>query len=133
MKYKHDKKFWTSKRRDYNRWAKKNGLQGIYDNTQMEALWDRVKATGAKDVMKAIKYYSKYQTNYNTALAHYKKLKEEGLQGDLKFKDIKKLGTRELAERVQTRISQNYRELKESGLSGKEAAEYISIYWFGSE
>ena len=105
------------------------------------------------DTMKLMKYYTKYSTDYKTSLAEYKMHKdimsdyeeevrrfgEEGLSGPqlpppekLTLTKIKSMTTREFAELHREYIVKRYYELKDSGVTGKEAKATISNELFGS-
>ena len=133
IKNNHSKAFWTKKYKEIKQFARDNGVPFPFKNkNEFISDWEALRADGVKDVTKEIKYSMKYQTSYKTALAEKQALEKLDIRAP-KFAELKKMSTKDFAKKYETELANEYRSLKAEGATGKEAAEYISSYWFGSK
>lgn len=133
MKIKHTKKFYRDKFIEIKNYCKRKGVIFPFSSVDdLEATWDTLKEEGIKNIDKTIKYNVRYGTNYKSALKEYQRIKELGIEDNLKFKDIKTMTTTEFAEIYESQIMTMYRQKKTEGMSPKDAGEYLSWFWFGS-
>lgn len=132
MKYKHNKKFYTSRYKEFINKIEKQGYKNPFHNKdEFISEWLYLKEEGVKNVMGRLVYDTKYQTNYKTALAEYRISKDLGLK--LSLKEVKEMTTTQFAELHKDNINKMYDYLINSGMTGEQAGNYIGQYWFGSE
>lgn len=126
----HSDKFYKEKYREVQEYALDNGGTLYKNIDKFISDYQELRNAGEKNVMRALKYYTKYPTGYKTALAEYRKQKEFG--GDSSLKDLKNMSTVEFAEKYKDEIRTYYRELKASGMTGAAAISIIGEEIFGS-
>ncbi len=128
MKYKHSKKFWTTRYNKYKAEMKRQGLtpvkKGAFISTY-EAL-----APTSNNPMKDIIYSAKYGTAYKNALAEKRALENIGIK--VKLESLKKMTTYEFADTYSKDIGRAYRAARAAGASARDAKLLISQQWFGS-
>lgn len=134
MKIKHTRKFFRDKFIEIKNYCKRKGVIFPFNSMDdLEATWERMREEGIKNIDKEIKYNVRYGTNYKSALKEYQRIKELGIEDNLKFKDIKTMTTTEFAEIYEGQIMDMYKQKKSEGMSGKDAGEFLSTFWFGSD
>lgn len=129
MKYKHSQKFYDTRYRVYKNEVKKIGGYALKKNEFISAY--NALAGESKNVMKDLVYGSKYGTSYKTAVAEHKALRSVGIK--TKLESLKTMTTQDFADMYATQLAQGYRDLRASGITGKDAAVLISQQWFGSK
>lgn len=133
MKNKHSNEFYVKKYMEIKEYADKKGISFPYKSVrEFQSDWNAIRADGVKNVDRAIKYGLQYSTDYKTALAEYKALKQSGID-TVKLKTLKEMKTREFAEEYSDQLSQMYHTKRAEGMTGDQAGAFISTYWFGSE
>lgn len=132
-KTEHSRYFWNKKYKEIKQYARDQGVAFPYKSKrEFISDWESLRRDGIKDVDREMKYSLKYQTSFKTALAEKRALNTADIKAP-KFSELKKMSTKDFAEKYSKALEDNYKELKASGKTGKEAAEFISTYWFGSE
>lgn len=131
---KHTEKWWKAKYIQTIRAAEREGFRNPFRNEdQFKATWEYYYDQGVKDIYRKLKYDMKYQTGYKTALAFYKHLKDiTDDKPGITFEQVKSYSTQDLAEIFKDDLIAAYEDQRQAGKSGKEAKEFISQLWYGS-
>lgn len=133
MVNKHTEEFYMKKFMETRAYAENKGISFPFRNVrEFKSTWDAIRADGVKNVDKAIKYGLQYSTDYKTALAEYKALKQNGID-NVKLKSLKEMTTTEFAEQNKDTLMNMYHTKRAEGMTGDQAGAFISTYWFGSE
>lgn len=130
MKYKHSREFYDSRYRIYKREVARIGGYALKKNEFISGY--NALSGETKNVMKELIYGSKYGTKYKYAVAEYQALKSVGIKG-VKLEELKLITTQDFAEAYSTQLAKAYRDLRASGITGKDAGILISQQWFGSK
>lgn len=132
MSNNHSNEFYIKKYNQIHDYATIKGLNFPFKNLrEFKSTWEAIKADGVKNVDRAIKYGIQYNTDYKTALAEYRAIKE--INPDVKLKSLKEMTTTEFANEHKDLLIQMYHTKRAEGMTGDAAGKFISTYWFGSE
>ena len=127
---KHTTEYYKAKYREIVDYTMDKGIENPYHSlNQFIQDYEYIRESGAKNVMKEIKYYTQYEVSYDTARAMLQKTKEFG--GTEKFKELKGMSTREFAGKYIDQLRAAQKEAR--SLYGDAYAGYIGVMWFGSE
>lgn len=113
---KHDK--WASKR--LNKLLKKG----------MNRLWEKYRAQGEKNVIKAITDDVKYERGYNTARHIVKLLHEKGIT-KYDVADIRRMTVKQINNNFKDLIEEEYQKLKaDTDMDSYERADWMHSNWY---
>lgn len=127
----HSYDFYKEKYREIQEYALDNDGTMYTNIDQFISDYQEMQVAGEKNIMRTLKYYTKYPTGYKTALSEYRKLKELGGEG--KLKEIKSMTTVEFADKYKDEIRSYYRDLRSTGITSAAAKALIGVEWFGSK
>lgn len=160
----HSAEFWARKYSETKAWLRSRGIEPSEKIRSMDefiSLYSAAAMDEAKSdnphTMRKVKYLLLYKTDYKTAIAELKfvreqeKMAEERYYEDMtqwyqdgevgpkpekpkrmSFEELKNMSTVEFAELHKEEIKKRYYELRNQGLKGKEAQILISAELFGS-
>lgn len=127
---KHSIDFFKQKYREYVEYTMTEGSNCYYKNlNEFISAYENYRGQGVKNVMKELKYLSKYSTPSKTARAMFQKVKKYG--GHERLKDLRNMNPREFASRYTDELKEEQKEAK--SIYGDEFVGYIGVDWFGSD
>lgn len=132
-KYNHSKIFYKEKFSKYKNIVEYYGGSSLFRNlNEFISSYNSLKAKDEKRIVEQLAYQTIYSTDYKTALAQYKLLKQLDPNATVRLKELKTMNTEAFAIKYNNELKDAYRSYMKQGNSSKEAKALVSQYWFGS-